>query len=396
MSALPSLHRADRTVVGADAAGELYQQYGSRIFAFCLSRLGNREEAEDATQTTFLNAFRSLHDGLVPRFELAWLFRIADNVCRDRRKSAWRRGRVEATRDLQELQDVVSAPERRSDGLVGLQTALAGLPERQRRAILLREWQGLSYAEIARELGLTKAAVETLIFRARRSLARGLEAPQAPPPRRARAGFDAGWLLGVAKSLFAGGGAAKVAASVAAVAGAGLLVAAPIQERSRQAPTERKDVRAPAAPPRDASIRPMQNGTIATLPTRSRGAEEQTRPSAASKREGQATVPRATGTASVPSGKRGEPTRPEPTPATPASSPARPAPAGETPPSTPGTAPAPAASPPPAPPAALPSLPPVHSETPLEPPAVPPPPDLPVDVPSVPEVPGLPGLPGLP
>lgn len=399
MSALPSVHRADPAVVGADAAGELYQQYGSRIFAFCLSRLGNREEAEDAAQTTFLNAFRSLHDGLVPRFELAWLFRIADNVCRDRHKSAWRRGRVEATRDLQELQDVVSAPERRSDGLIRLQTALAGLPERQRRAILLREWQGLSYREIARELGLTQAAVETLIFRARRSLARGLEAPQAPP-RRARAAFDAGWLLGLVKSLFASGGAAQVGASVAAVAGAGLLVAAPLQDRSRQARTERKDVRTPAAQQRETSIRHTQNGPIASLRKRARGVAERKRGSAASKREGQgATVSRATGTAAVPSGKRGESTRPAPAPAPPTSAAERPAPAAETPASTPGTPPAPAPSPPPALPASLPSLPsvpelpPVLPETPLEPPAVPPPPDLPVDAPDLAEVPRLPDLP---
>src|SRR5687768_15264496 len=120
MSALPSVDRADRSSLGADAAGALYERHASRIFAFCLSRLGNREEAEDAAQTTFLNAFRSLQGGLEPRFELAWLFRIADNVCRDRRKSAWRRGRVESTRDLDELQDVLSAPERTGDGLVDL------------------------------------------------------------------------------------------------------------------------------------------------------------------------------------------------------------------------------------------------------------------------------------
>jgi DNA-directed RNA polymerase specialized sigma24 family protein len=51
------------------------------------------------------------------------------------------------------------------------------MPEQQRRAILLREWQGLSYREISDELELSQSAVETLIFRARRSLAQGLEQP---------------------------------------------------------------------------------------------------------------------------------------------------------------------------------------------------------------------------
>ena len=53
------------------------------------------------------------------------------------------------------------------------------MPEQQRRAILLREWQGLSYREVAKELDVSQAAVETLIFRARRSLAAGLEQPGA-------------------------------------------------------------------------------------------------------------------------------------------------------------------------------------------------------------------------
>ena len=390
MSALPSLDRADRAAVGADAAGALYERYGSRIFAFCLSRLGNREEAEDATQTTFLNAFRSLHGGIVPRYELAWLFRIADNVCRDRRKSAWRRGRIEATRDLHELQDLVTAPERRSDGLVGLEAALAAMPDRQRRAILLREWQGLSYQEIAGELGLSKAAVETLIFRARRSLARALEAPQA---RRAHAGLDAGWLLALAKSLFHGGGAVKVATSVAAVACAGLLVAAPLQDRGRQAPPARNDVRTPSAQKQSTRVAPAGTNVVSERPAPAAHDVVVRRPAgvvAQPDAQG-ATVPRATAAASVPRGKAGEPPRAGSTPAPPA--PERPVPTADAPPSTPETAP----SPPPAPPASLPSLPPVPElppilpeAPPLEPPAIPPPPDLPVDLPGVPDLPGLP------
>ena len=51
-------------------------------------------------------------------------------------------------------------------------------PEQQRRALLLREWQGLSYREISEQLGITQAAVETLLFRARRSLAASLQRTQ--------------------------------------------------------------------------------------------------------------------------------------------------------------------------------------------------------------------------
>jgi Sigma-70, region 4 len=67
------------------------------------------------------------------------------------------------------------APERTHDELAGLADALAELSPNQQRAILMREWQGLSYREIAAQLDLTEGAVETLLFRARRSLARKLD-----------------------------------------------------------------------------------------------------------------------------------------------------------------------------------------------------------------------------
>ena len=158
-------------------ATDLYVRYGRQILAFCLHRLGSREEAEDAAQTTFLNAFRGLERGVVPELEQAWLFTIAERVCLTRRRSYSRRRRVEAPSSLEALQDVVPSPERSTEELIPLGDALARLPATQRRALLLREWHGLSYREIAAELGLTQAAVETLLFRGRRSLAKSLVEP---------------------------------------------------------------------------------------------------------------------------------------------------------------------------------------------------------------------------
>jgi hypothetical protein len=75
-----------------------------------------------------------------------------------------------------------------NDDLLGLSAALAGLPERQRRALLLRDWRGLSYDEIATELDSSYQAVETLLFRARKSVAATLRTPEpAALPARARA-----------------------------------------------------------------------------------------------------------------------------------------------------------------------------------------------------------------
>jgi RNA polymerase sigma factor (sigma-70 family) len=87
------------------------------------------------------------------------------------------------------MQDYVPAHQADSDELIHLPEALESMPDQQRRALLLREWQGLSYKEIADELDVSQAAVETLLFRARRTLAHGLvEAPPKPlaAPRRRR------------------------------------------------------------------------------------------------------------------------------------------------------------------------------------------------------------------
>jgi RNA polymerase sigma-70 factor (ECF subfamily) len=152
-----------------EAFETLYEQYSRRVFGYCQKWLRSREEAEDAVQTTFLYAMRGLRRGVVPKLDEAWLIAIARNVCRTRAEVARRRA-VEVARSPQLLEETVAAPAR-NDELDGLSEALGGLTDQQRRAILLREWQGLSYREIADRLALSQAAVETLLFRARRALA---------------------------------------------------------------------------------------------------------------------------------------------------------------------------------------------------------------------------------
>jgi RNA polymerase sigma factor (sigma-70 family) len=224
VAAEPSIGRATRVerpfAQGADAAGDLYERYSAQIHGYCLHQLGSREEAEDAVQTTFMNAFRGLSRGIVPELESAWLFKIAHNVCLSRRRSSWRRGKIEAPNNFEVLQEIIPGREQVSDELIGLQDVLETMPENQRRAILLREWQGLTYREISAELGLTQAAVETLIFRARRALAQGLEQDADTWKKRLRRGADVGGAIAFVKALLGGGGAAavKVAATALAVA----------------------------------------------------------------------------------------------------------------------------------------------------------------------------------
>jgi RNA polymerase sigma factor (sigma-70 family) len=268
LAAVPSIGRASRVEGGdapeADLTRTLYEQYANQIFRYCLHQLGSREEAEDAVQSTFLNAFRGIRRGVVPESESAWLFKIAHNVCLSRRRSTWRRGRVESPADFDLVEERTPAPVRRSDELIGLQDVLEGMPENQRRAILLREWQGLSYREIAEELELTQAAVETLIFRARRSLAQGLEQPREPTRKRLARAADFGNIIAGIKSALVGGSAAvKVAATVAVVSGGTVVAAAPVQPHGAHRPLPPAPVSAPSPARHPAS------GT--TLRTRSPG-----------------------------------------------------------------------------------------------------------------------------
>ena len=218
MSAALHMGRADD--VTATTTHQLYERYGRQIYAYCLHQLRSREEAEDAVQTTFLNAFRSLKGGAVTHAEQAWLYKIAQNVCTARRSSSARRLRLETPNDFDVLQETIPAQSRESAvELIGLEDALERMPENQRRAILLREWQGLSYREISEELELSQASVEMLIFRARRTLAGALEQPaeEKKLKRKVGRGLNLGSALAALKSLLTGGAAVKaVALAVAA------------------------------------------------------------------------------------------------------------------------------------------------------------------------------------
>jgi RNA polymerase sigma-70 factor (ECF subfamily) len=141
-------------------------QHGRQLYRFALGVLGNREDAEDATQIVVLNAYRGLVRGELPTWPRAWLFAIALNVCRRlRRQAGARHALVASTRELLSLGPGSDAP----TGTEILH-ALSSLPSAQRRIFLLRELRGLSYAELSERLDLSPAAAESLLARARRRL----------------------------------------------------------------------------------------------------------------------------------------------------------------------------------------------------------------------------------
>ena len=156
--------------LAAREVDDLYRRHGAEVYRYAYAVLGNHADAEDVTQTTFLNAYRSLEQGVRPRKPSNWLLTIASNAIKQRFRQEQARPR------LVELDEQIAGQELDDDGpSVGeLLAALSKIPPQQRQAIVLREFEGRSYSEIAEILGVTTSALETLLFRARRSLAEEL------------------------------------------------------------------------------------------------------------------------------------------------------------------------------------------------------------------------------
>ena len=158
--------RADRSFE------RIYRKHVGDVYRYALAVLRQPADAEDVAQTTFLNAYRAYQRGERPRNAQNWLIAIAHNVCRQRFRQAQRRP------DEVEFDDRVGdivPEEERGPRAEDIQRALGHLAFNQRAALVMRELEGRSYAEIAEILETSVSAVETLLFRARRALREQLE-----------------------------------------------------------------------------------------------------------------------------------------------------------------------------------------------------------------------------
>ena len=150
----------------------LYRAHVGDVYRYALAITGNAADAEDVAQTTFMNAYRALERGERPEKPRHWLIAIAHNVCRQRfRQSARRPMEVTYFEDVAET----LVPSDDAPTAADIQRALGELALNQREALVMRELEGRSYADIAELLGISVAAVETLLFRARRALREQLE-----------------------------------------------------------------------------------------------------------------------------------------------------------------------------------------------------------------------------
>ena len=150
----------------------LYERHVEGVYRYSLAMLGDASDAEDVTQTTFLNAYRAFKKGTRPEKPSSWLIAIAHNVCRQRFRQAQRRPREVAFDEGIGEAEILEPAGPTADEL---RRALSELPPNQRAALVMRELEGSSYAEIAGVLGVSVSALESLLFRARRSFREQLE-----------------------------------------------------------------------------------------------------------------------------------------------------------------------------------------------------------------------------
>jgi RNA polymerase sigma-70 factor (ECF subfamily) len=154
---------------------ELVARFGRELYVFLWRMLSNEQDAEDCLQEAFLRAYRAY-----PRMQgevnfRAWLYRIAGNTARTQLKRRLRRDGREI-----DLPDEESAASHRSgqaddglelrDRLAAVRAAVRGLPFKQQQSLILRKYQGLSYAEIGAALDCSPESARANVYQALRRL----------------------------------------------------------------------------------------------------------------------------------------------------------------------------------------------------------------------------------
>jgi len=161
-----------RTVAAAKAGDReaferLLRQYERLVLATALRLLGNLEDAQDAAQEVFLKLHRNLAQVQSSGNFPGWLYRVTVNVCHDQRR---KKSEVTSVEDAAEVvargsdpqQELTEAERRRA-----LELSLRLLSPKEREALVLRDLEGLSTADVAAALNVTEATVRSQISKAR-------------------------------------------------------------------------------------------------------------------------------------------------------------------------------------------------------------------------------------
>ncbi len=156
-----------------EAYGEIVERYQGSVFNVCLRMLGDRYEAEDLAQDSFIRAYQRLESYDVERPFGPWIRTVATNLCLNHLN---RRRGIQLPLDDERDQPVSGqpGPERRlemQELAQRMRRAIGEMPPHYRAVIELRHYQELSYAEISKALDLPLSDVKSHLYRARRKLA---------------------------------------------------------------------------------------------------------------------------------------------------------------------------------------------------------------------------------
>lgn len=156
----------------------LYLRHRDFVHRVAFRFMGNEADARDVTQDTFIAVFRNASSYRESGKFTTYLWRTVANRCLTEKARAWHRLRDDHAAD-DEARGLLSLPDERptpeealdaSRSQARVQAAIASLPERQRLALVLARYEGLSYEDIAETLSCSVSSVESLLFRARQSL----------------------------------------------------------------------------------------------------------------------------------------------------------------------------------------------------------------------------------
>jgi RNA polymerase sigma-70 factor (ECF subfamily) len=166
----------------ADSFNQLVLRWERPIYALAYRVIGREEDARDVCQETFLRAFRALGGFRGQAKFSSWLYRIALNLCRDWVRRQRRTPVVQLPEDVDVMELAVSRePTEPIEDLVArhdltrlVEKAMARLPEEQRTAIILKEYHGLTFQEIADLVGCPLSTVKTRLYQGLTVLRRDL------------------------------------------------------------------------------------------------------------------------------------------------------------------------------------------------------------------------------
>lgn len=157
----------------SSAFAELYYRYKRHIYEYCFRLLQEKDNADDALQNTFIKVYQNVGELKNPASFKAWLFTIARNEV----YTVFRRTRTNGSLDDEDVFDPSSPHEEvvAQEQTALVQKFLAQLKPTYREVLILLEYEQLSYAEIASVTGVSVSSVESMIFRARKALAKKLK-----------------------------------------------------------------------------------------------------------------------------------------------------------------------------------------------------------------------------